>query len=189
MDDSGVDSIDLKTFMQQGKATLPIAERIGSAIGEFIGGMHKWGRGNTEVLNAVRGNEQGKAMATWAYYGRLVSTLKGFDESDLPIPKLSDPVLEIGKSDMDVVEKVVEETTKAMLDVQDSVCAYTFPSFRIYFLNLELVRDGRFLARQYYGISQPTRQLETLVYPRLGNYQSWITGYRNWTVLCGDTHA
>jgi hypothetical protein len=147
MDDSGVDSIDLKTFMQQGKATLPIAEQIGSAIGEFIGGMHKWGRGNTEVLNAVRGHEQAKSMAAWIYYGRLVSTLKGLDDGDLPIPKLSDPVLEIGKNDMEVVEKVVEETTKAMLDVQDSVCVYTFPSFRIYFLKLGIVRDGRFLAR------------------------------------------
>ena len=62
MEDSGVDSINLKTFMQQGKAALLMAEQIGSAIGEFIGGMHKWGRGNAGVLDAVRGNEQAKAM-------------------------------------------------------------------------------------------------------------------------------
>jgi len=116
MDDTGVHSINLKAFMQQGKASLLVAEQIGSAIGEFIGGMHKWGRGNAELLNAVRGNEQAKAMSAWAYYGRLVSTLKGLDD----VPKLRDPVLEIKKSDMEVVEKVVKETTKAMLDVQDS---------------------------------------------------------------------
>jgi hypothetical protein len=127
MDDSGVGSIDLKTFMQQGKATLPMAEQIGSAIGEFIGGMHKWGQENAEVLDAVRGNEQAKTMSAWAYYGRLVSTLKGLGEDGLPIPKLSSPFLEIGRSDMEVVEKVVEETTRAMLDVQDSVCHDKFP--------------------------------------------------------------
>lgn len=119
MDDSGVDSINLKAFMQQGKASLPMAEQIGSAIGEFIGGMHRWGRRNVELLNAVRGHEKAKALAAWAYYGRLVSTLKG--DSPEPLPKLSDPVLEIEKSDMEVVEKVVEETTKAILEAQDSV--------------------------------------------------------------------
>jgi hypothetical protein len=127
MDDSGVDSINLKTFMQQGKATLPMAEQIGSAIGEFIGGMHKWGRGNAGVLDAVRGNEQGKAMSAWVYYGRLISTLKGLGDDGQPISKLSSPTLEIGRSDMEVVEKVVEETTKAIMDVQDSVCHGKYP--------------------------------------------------------------
>jgi hypothetical protein len=119
--------MNLKTFMQQGKATLPMAEQIGSAIGEFIGGMHKWGRGNAELLDAVRGNEQAKAMSVWLYYGRLISTLKGLGDDGLPIPKLSSPVLEIERSDMEVVEKVVEETTKAILDVQDSVCHGKLP--------------------------------------------------------------
>ena len=123
MDDSGVESVNLKAFMQQGKATLPMAEQIGSAIGEFIGGMHKWGRENAEVLAAVRGNEEARAMSAWVSYGRLVSTLKGLREDGLPIPKLSSPSLEIGKSDMEVVEKVVEETTKALSDAQDSVCS------------------------------------------------------------------
>jgi len=72
------------------------------------------------VLNAVKGHEEAKSLSAWIYYGRLVSTLKGLNNG-LPIPKLSDPVLEIGEGDMEVVEKVVEETTKAMMDVQDSV--------------------------------------------------------------------
>lgn len=137
MDDSGVDSINLKSFMQKGRATLPIAEQIGSAIGEFIGGMHKWGRGNAEVLDVVRSNEQAKTISAWYYYGRLVSTLKGLEEDGLPIPKLSSPPLEIKGSDMEVVEKVVEETTKAMLDAQDSVCHGKLPS-KTYF-NLEFI--------------------------------------------------
>lgn len=95
-----------------------MAQQIGSAIGEFLGGMHKWGRGNVELLDAVRGNEQAKTLSAWIYYGRLVSTLKGLHD----LPKLCDPVLEIEKSDMEVVEKVAEETTKAMLDAQDWVC-------------------------------------------------------------------
>ena len=120
MDDTGVDSINLKAFMQQGKASLAIAQQIGQAVGEFMGGMHRWGRGNAQVLNAVRGNEQAKAISVWAYYGKLVSTLKGLDD----LAKLRDPVLEIGKRDMEIVEKIVEETTKAILDEQDSVCVF-----------------------------------------------------------------
>ena len=149
MDDSGVDSINLKAFMQQGKATLLVAEQIGSAIGEFLGGMHKWGRGNAGVLDAVRGHEEAKVMSAWVCYGRLVSTLKGVGDDGVPIPKLSSPSLEIGKSDMEVVEKVVEETTKALLDVQDSVChSKSYPPSKTYFFNLEfIVCNGRFLAR------------------------------------------
>ena len=149
MDDSGVDSINLKAFMQQGKATLSVAEKIGSAIGEFLGGMHKWGRGNARVLDAVRGNEEAKVISAWYYYGRLVSTLKGVEDDGLPIPKLSSPSLEIGKSDMEVVEKVVEETTKAtLLDVQDSVCHSKVTPLKTCFVNLEfIVCNGRFLAR------------------------------------------
>jgi hypothetical protein len=188
MDDSGVDSINLKTFMQQGKATLPMAEQIGSAIGEFIGEMHKWGRGNAEVLDAVRGNEQAKTMSAWLYYGRLVSTLKGLEEDGLPIPKLSSPSLEIEGSDMEVVEKVVEETTKAMLEVQDSV-SHGKLSLKTYFYLEFIVCNGRFLARQYHGISQQERRVRTPLYPRLGNYESWSTGYRNRTILCGDPYA
>lgn len=137
MDDSGVDSINLKAFMQQGKATLPMAEQIGSAIGEFIGGMHKWGRGNVEVLDAVRGNEQARAIAAWYYYGRLVSTFKGVEDDGLPIPKLSSPPLQIEGSDMEVVEKVVEETMKAISEEQDSVCHSKMP-LKTYF-NLEFI--------------------------------------------------
>ena len=118
MDDAGVDSINLKAFMQQGKASLAIAQQIGQAVGEFMGGMHRWGRGNAQVLNAIRGNEQAKTISAWAMYGRLASTLKGLDN----LAKLRDPVLEIGKRDMEIVEKVAEETTKAILDEQNSVC-------------------------------------------------------------------
>jgi 5-methylthioribose kinase len=167
MGDSGVNSIDLKTFMQQGKATLPIAQQIGSAIGEFLGGMHTWGRGNAEVLNAVKGHEEAKSLSAWIYYGRLVSTLKGLDNG-LPIPKLSDPVLEIGEGDMEVVERVVEETTKAMMDVQDSVrlsyfCTFIFKTYLLTWKSL--VCDGRFLARQCHGISQSTGRFGTSIYP------------------------
>ena len=128
-----MDSINLKAFMQQGKATLLVAEQIGSAIGEFLGGMHKWGRGNAGVLDAVRGNEEARVMSAWVFYGRLVSTLKGVGDDGLPIPKLSSPSLEIGKSDMEVVEKVVEETKKALLDVQDSVCHSKVTLSKTYF--------------------------------------------------------
>ena len=189
MDDSGVDSINLKAFMQQGKATLPVAEQIGSAIGEFIGGMHKWGRGNVEVLDAVRGNMQAKVISAWYYYGRLVSTLKGLEEDGSPIPKLSSPSLEIERSDMEVVEKVVEETTKAVLDVQDSVRHSKLPLKTYSNLEFFIVCNGRFLARQYHGISQQERRLGSPLYPRLGNYQSWTTGDRNRTVLCRDPYA
>ncbi|KDR85563.1 hypothetical protein GALMADRAFT_234502 [Galerina marginata CBS 339.88] len=116
MDDAGEATITLKAFMQQGRATLAAAQQIGAAVGAFLGGMHRWGTGNAELCESVRGNAQAKKMSSWAFYGRLVDTLSGASG----LPKLLDPPLVAAEEDLEVVKRVAEETTQACLDVDDT---------------------------------------------------------------------
>ena len=117
MDDTGPGSINLKAFMQKGGPSLTMAKNIGESIGEFLGRLHKWGQGNKELCAAVQGNAQAKALAGWAYYGRLKDTLTG----EAKVPFLSDPPLGVAESDLKVIDRLVEETTRSILQVEGSV--------------------------------------------------------------------
>lgn len=117
MDDAGEESIPLKALMTEGKATLALAKEIGAVLGVFLGGLHKWGNGNEEACKAVRGNEQGKKMSAWAYYGRLKETLMGAED----VPMLSDPPLGLEEKDLDVVDSVAKEATQKIVGENDRV--------------------------------------------------------------------
>ena len=117
MDDAGEESIPLKALMTEGKVTLALAKEIGAVLGVFLGGLHKWGNGNEEACKAVRGNEQGKKMSAWAYYGRLKETLMGAED----VPMLSDPPLGLEEKDLDVVDSVAKEATQKIVGENDRV--------------------------------------------------------------------
>jgi 5-methylthioribose kinase len=122
MDDTGLGSINFKAFMQQGGPSLTMAKKIGESIGVFLGRLHKWGQGNKELCAAVKGNTQAKALSGWAYYGRLKDTLTGAAQ----VPFLSDPPLDVAESDLTVIDRLAEETTRSMLQVEDSVSLYCY---------------------------------------------------------------
>lgn len=117
MDDAGEGSVTFKALMKQGQVSLHTAKEIGAALGRFLGWLHKWGKENKEACMAVRGNMQGRSMKAWAYYGRLKETLEGTEN----VPQLSDPPLEIDEQDLDIIDKVAKETTKAMLNEEQKV--------------------------------------------------------------------
>ena len=121
MDDTGSGSINLKVFMQTGGPSLSMAKKIGESIGVFLGRLHKWGQGNKELCAAVKGNVEAKALAGWAYYGRLRVTLTGAAN----IPFLSDPPLGIAESDLKAIDRLAEETTRSMLQAEDSVSIFS----------------------------------------------------------------
>jgi len=117
MDDAGQNSIPLKEFFKQGKATVDMAKEMGEAVGSFLGRVHKWGRGNKELCASVSGNPQAKKICAWYYYGRLRETLTGAPD----VPKLLDPPLVVDEDDLKVVEALAEKTTKAMLEAEHDV--------------------------------------------------------------------
>jgi hypothetical protein len=117
MEDTGAAAVDLKTFMKTGNPSGDLAAHIGSALGTFLGGMHRWGKGNPELCDAMKGNDQAKKMTAWAFYGRIASTLTGQHN----LPKLQDPPLEVDAKDLEVIKKIEEETTKACLEIEDQV--------------------------------------------------------------------
>lgn len=122
MDDTGPGSVNLKAFMQKGGPSLTMAKKIGESIGIFLGGLHKWGQENKELCGAVKGHAEAKALAGWAYYGRLKDTLTGAAD----VPFLSDPPLDVAESDLKVIDRLVEETTRSMLQVEGSVSLYRY---------------------------------------------------------------
>ncbi|PPQ64298.1 hypothetical protein CVT26_002181 [Gymnopilus dilepis] len=115
MDDAGADSLSLKAFMQQGRATVEIASQIGAAVGKFLGGLHRWGKGNKEACDAVKGNVEAKTMSAFAYYDRLRPTLDGTST----LEKLQDPPLKADDADLEIIDKIAQETKKALLEVDD----------------------------------------------------------------------
>ncbi|KAF9011117.1 kinase-like domain-containing protein [Cyathus striatus] len=115
MEDLGHDAVTLKIFMQEHNPSTELASRIGELIGDFLGQLHVWGQNNVERCKFFDGNMEGKSV-TRAYYGGLVSTLKG----EYSLSKLSDPPLEIKAEDLNVIEDVVEDTTQSMVTVRDS---------------------------------------------------------------------
>ncbi|KAJ3480842.1 hypothetical protein NLJ89_g12256 [Agrocybe chaxingu] len=164
MDDAGADSVALKDFMKQGRPSLEMAEHIGAALGKFLGGMHRWGKGNEELCASVKGNAQAKAMSAWAFYGRLKDTLTGV-ASD--VPKLSDPPLEVDEDDLKVIDALVAETTSAIMGVEDSFVMGDFwPGNlmvaldeggnlkHIYILDWELAKTGRVHRDGFTGIGE-----------------------------------
>lgn len=107
MDDCG--SITLKQFMLQDTVPIPLANAIGTALGEFLGRLHTWGRGNQQVLDFFDVNHEMRAIAGWISYGRLVSSLTGEDD----LPKLADPPVEVSDGDLEIISKIATEMTIA----------------------------------------------------------------------------
>lgn len=108
MDDAGEGSMSLQAFVQQGRATTDMAKEIGSAVGRFLAWLHEWGRGNEDASRAVRGNEWGKRMSAQVFYGDLKRVL-------VDTCKHYDPPVDVDGKKMEVLENIVQETTKAIL--------------------------------------------------------------------------
>ncbi|KAF9566918.1 hypothetical protein CPC08DRAFT_681640 [Agrocybe pediades] len=117
MDDAGEDAVPLKAFLKQsGPVDIPLAREIGSALGEFLGKMHKWGQGNKKICDAVKGNIEAQQMSAWAFYGRLVDTLSGNHQ----LAKLSDPLLVVDQENVEVARVVAKETTELLMHATDT---------------------------------------------------------------------
>lgn len=108
MDDAGKESCSLQTFVQQGRASIELAKEIGSAVGKFLAWLHEWGRGNEEARQAVQGNEWAKRASAQLFYGDLKRVL--VDKC-----KHYDPPVDVEEKKMEMLENIVQETTKAIL--------------------------------------------------------------------------
>ncbi|KXN90098.1 hypothetical protein AN958_05103 [Leucoagaricus sp. SymC.cos] len=108
MEDCGSTSMTLKEYMQKGRCPTETAHRIGTEVGEFLGRLHEWGKGNTELNDFFEENQQAKLLSAWVTYGRLLPTFEEGPE------KLQDPVVKPTQEERNVLEKIAEETGDAM---------------------------------------------------------------------------
>jgi 5-methylthioribose kinase len=77
MDDAGADSKPLKAFLMESPPDQALALEIGTALGEFIGRLHSYGRKDPERILPIIESQLGRTLTAWAYYSRIVSTLDG----------------------------------------------------------------------------------------------------------------
>ncbi|KAG7099764.1 hypothetical protein E1B28_001577 [Marasmius oreades] len=117
MEDCGVDSVTLKQFLVDGRCTPALAEKIGGALGNFLGGLHHtWGTNNAaRLLETLRGHKQAKEICVWAVYGRLGSTIKGED----PMSNISENPPAIGETEFKRMEEIGKEISANMLSAED----------------------------------------------------------------------
>jgi 5-methylthioribose kinase len=118
MDDCGSNSVTLKEYMQNGRCSVETAHRIGKEVGNFIGHLHTWGKGNPDVYEFFEQNQQGKILSSWIFYGHLLLT---FDEG---LEKLQNPDVMPSEAERGALEKIAEETIDTVKKVTGTVCAF-----------------------------------------------------------------
>ena len=128
MDDCGADSITLKQFLLDGRCMPVLAEKIGDALGKFLGGLHHtWGRkGIPELLDILKGHEQAKQISAWVLYGRIAATITGED----PHTSVSNNPPDVGEDDLKKLKEISSETSAAMISAETEVNP-SMPSFHM----------------------------------------------------------
>ena len=105
MSDCGSDSMTLKEYVRKGRCSIETAQKIGKEVGDFVGRLHLWGKDNPDVCEFFNANQQAKALSSWVFYGRLLSTL---DDDDLGI--LQDPKVALSEEEKRALERIAEES-------------------------------------------------------------------------------
>ncbi|PFH50967.1 hypothetical protein AMATHDRAFT_143692 [Amanita thiersii Skay4041] len=152
MEDAGADSVPLKQFMIEGRLSVLMAERLGTALGEFAGRLHVWGK-DPNVLEYFEGHKMAKELFAWVNYGRLYQAIDPSKESD--VAALRDPPLEHSEEDLAIIKKVGEDMAIAVKNAKDTfvmgdfwpgnmaVCATNENALqRVYMLDWEICRPG-----------------------------------------------
>ncbi|KAL0068529.1 hypothetical protein AAF712_004243 [Marasmius tenuissimus] len=113
MDDCGANSITLKQFLLDGRCTPSLAEKIGDALGKFLGGLHHtWGKkGITRLLDILKAHEQAKQISAWAVYGRIATTVTGQD----PRSNVSSNPPDIRRDDFEKLKEIANKTSAAVV--------------------------------------------------------------------------
>lgn len=122
MDDAGEHSVTLKEFMKRGGPSIEMAAEIGRVVGEFLGSIHAWGTSHLAECKLFEGHTEGKVLGAAYYYGRLAAFFTGKSGE----PKLEDPPLLVDDATLDILKRVGEETTQAMISANDHVSASIF---------------------------------------------------------------
>lgn len=116
MSDCGSDSMTLKEYVRKGRCSIETAQKIGKEVGDFVGRLHLWGKDNPDVCEFFNANQQAKALSSWVFYGRLLSTL---DDDDLEI--LQDPKVALSEEEKRALERIAEESGQAMRKITGTV--------------------------------------------------------------------
>ncbi|KAJ6536912.1 kinase-like domain-containing protein [Mycena capillaripes] len=114
MEDSGVDSVNLKSLMLTAPPPPTVAREIGRSLGQFLGKLHSWR--DPTMLEFFDKNEQGKKMTTYVTYGRLIPALTSGNVRAVTL--LPEPVPE---SDLADIRAIIAERTEEIFNTHDTL--------------------------------------------------------------------
>ena len=124
MDDAGPHTATLKGALLAGQIPTPRAAALGKALGQFLRGLHTWGRSTEEggkLRDALGANVFARDVYALVTYGRLGATLRtpgsaaGVQE---PLPALGDEPLDVSEETLRVVEALAERRSAQIRDVR-----------------------------------------------------------------------
>lgn len=124
MDDAGPHAATLKGTLLAGQIPTPRAAALGTELGQFLRGLHTWGRGTEEggkLRDALGANVFARDIYALVTYGRLGATLRtpgstaGVQE---PLPALGDEPLGVSEETLRVVEALAERRSAQIRDVR-----------------------------------------------------------------------
>ena len=124
MDDAGPHAATLKGALLAGQIPTPRAAALGTELGQFLRGLHTWGRGTEEggkLRDALGANVFARDIYALVTYGRLGATLRtpgstaGVQE---PLPALGDEPLGVSEETLRVVEALAERRSAQIRDVR-----------------------------------------------------------------------
>jgi hypothetical protein len=185
MEDAGRDTVNLKELLKRPNPPSPVTgATIGRALGEFIAGLHAWGKASQGQgsLDSFDEHPQARGVYAWATYDRLVATITGKSES---IPLIHDPPLQVTSEELDKISKLAEERAEEMRNSRETMTMGDFWSGNV-LVDLDLGVDGLEKVRKILVVDWEVARPGVAAFD-VGQFQAEIFTVRHFNPVCGPT--
>jgi len=183
MEDAGRDSLNLKELLRRPNPPSPVTgAAIGRALGEFIAGLHVWGKTDQgrASLDFFDGNPQTRDIVAWATYGRLVDTITGKSES---ISLIHDPPLQVTSDELAKISKLAEERAQEMRSSRETMTMGDFWPGNV-LVDLTQGDDGSVKVRKIFVVDWEVARPGVAAFD-VGQFQAEIFTVRHFNPVCG----
>jgi len=183
MEDAGRDAVNLKELLRRPNPPSPVTgATIGRALGEFIAGLHVWGKTDQgrASLDVFDGNPQARDIPAWATYGRLVDTITGKSES---IPLIHDPPLQVTPEELEKISKIAEERAQEMRGSRETMTMGDFWPGNV-LVDLTQGGDGSDNVRKILVVDWEVARPGVAAFD-VGQFQAEIFTVRHFNPVCG----
>jgi len=118
MQDCGTGSRTLKQFLIDEPNGLDTeeAQRLGSALGDFISTVQEEGTKDQALMACVARNAEMRRISAWYFYGRLIDSLVGGEKKPLPF----DRPFDLSPEDLRTLDELVADANDSIANISSS---------------------------------------------------------------------